>query len=349
MKLLIVTQKIDYNDPVLGFFHRWVEEFAKSADSVVLLASFVGAHSLPANVSVYSFGKEKGRKKLLRIWNFWGLFSRHFADADAVFFHMIPEFVIAASPFLVSRKCSTGLWYAHKSVTPKLRFAEKFVTFIFTSSHDGFRTPSKKVIAVGQAIDTDFFSVSSLVNHAPGIRLLTAGRISPVKDIETIIRACGILKETWTREWVLLVVGGPAVPRDYVYFESLKALVGRLGLAHAVHFAGAHPYLEMPELYRAHDIFISLSSTGSMDKAVLEAMASGLSVLTANESFQSTLPAKYFLEKRSPELLAERIKVFADEQRPNRELRRLVVERHGLTPTIQRIIEVLKTVHDRTR
>ena len=29
MKLLIITQAIDINNPVLGFFHRWIEEFSK--------------------------------------------------------------------------------------------------------------------------------------------------------------------------------------------------------------------------------------------------------------------------------------------------------------------------------
>jgi len=28
MKLLIITQAVDKNHPVLGFFHRWVEELA---------------------------------------------------------------------------------------------------------------------------------------------------------------------------------------------------------------------------------------------------------------------------------------------------------------------------------
>ncbi len=29
MRLLITTQKVDKKDPILGFFHRWLEEFDK--------------------------------------------------------------------------------------------------------------------------------------------------------------------------------------------------------------------------------------------------------------------------------------------------------------------------------
>lgn len=342
MKLLIVTQTIDYNDPVLGFFHRWVEEFAKNADLVVLLASFVGAHSLPANVSVYSFGKEKGRKKLLRIWNFWGLFSRHFADADAVFFHMIPEFVIAASPFLVARRVPSALWYVHKSVTRKLRWAEWLVQYIFTASALSFRLPSKKVIYTGHAIDTAFF-YPTRQNPPGGIHLLTVGRISPVKDIETIIRACAVLKNIWDRSWSCTVVGGPAMARDVKYFESLVSFVRSLGLESFVHFNGAVPYLEIPEIYRSHDLFLSMSTTGSIDKAVLEAMASGLSVITANEAFKGILPVRSFLELRSPEALAERIKALANENRPNDGLRAIVQEHHSVERTVKEIIKRLSS------
>ena len=33
MKLLIVTQAVDTEDPVLGFFVRWIEELGKHVES----------------------------------------------------------------------------------------------------------------------------------------------------------------------------------------------------------------------------------------------------------------------------------------------------------------------------
>jgi len=131
------------------------------------------------------------------------------------------------------------------------------------------------------------------------------------------------------------------MPRDDEYFNSLKKLVQENGLGDRIFFYGARPYTEIPEIYNDHDLFISMSSTGSIDKSVLEAMASGLTVLTANEAFQSILPGNYFLEKRSPEFLAERIKVLADEPRPNHILRELVAGHHGLENTIQKIVRTL--------
>lgn len=350
MNLLIVTQKVDKEDENLGFFHRWIEEFARHSNRVLVIAGSVGRHSLPGNVEIYSLGKENGERlgrapvalgRAFRVWKFWELFSHHYARADAVFFHMAPEFVLAASPFLISLHRSSALWYTHKSVTRVLKLAEKLVDYIFTASELSFRLPSKKVIFTGHAIDIDSFKPSENKNARGAIKLLALGRISPVKDYETIIRACSMLKNSWDKSWVLSVVGGPLMPRDEDYFSSLKKLVREMGLEDRILFYGARPYTEIAEIYDDHDLFISMSSTGSIDKSVLEAMASGLTVLTANEAFQSLLPPQYFLEKRSPEFLAERIKALAFEPRPNFILRELVAKRHSLNGTVKKITEIL--------
>lgn len=343
MNLLVVTQKVDKEDENLGFFHRWLEEFARHADLVLVMANSVGHCSLPGNVKVYSLGKEKSIGKFFRLFKFWWLLGKYSRKSDAVFFHMIPEFVLAAAPFFVFSRKPMALWYTHKSVTRKLRLAEKLVDYIFTASELSFRLPSKKVVFTGHAIDVDFFKPSYQSQNSPpeNIKMVTVGRISPVKNIETVIRACCLLKNSWNKSWALSIVGGPIMARDHEYFNSLKKVVQDAGLADRIFFHGARPYTEVPEIYADHDIFISMSSTGSIDKSVLEAMSAGLTVLTANEAFQSILPNNYFLEKRSPDFLAGRIKFLADESRPNRVLRELVVKHHSLEKTISKIMEVL--------
>ncbi len=340
-KLLIITQVVDVDDENLGFFHRWIEEFSKRAEHVVVLASRVRIVALPANVSVHSFGERKTR--LGRLWRYWELFSYHYVRSDAVFFHMIPEFVLAATPFLISLKRTTGLWYVHKSVTHVLRIAEKFVDFIFTASELSFRLPSKKVLYTGHAIDSNLFKPhESVPVSSDVVRFLVLGRISPVKDIETVIRACEVLQGKWDRQWSLSIVGGPLMPRDEEYLASLKKMVSDKGLEERIRFVGSKPYTEIPALYRSHDIFISMSTTGSIDKSVLEAMASGLTVITTNEAFRSLLPSSHFLAHKGPEFLAERMKALSGESRPNMALRELVVQNHSLEKTIGKIVVALQ-------
>ena len=57
MRLLICTQTVDLNDPVLGFFHGWIAAFSRHCESVHVICLKEGRHSLPANVFVHSLGK----------------------------------------------------------------------------------------------------------------------------------------------------------------------------------------------------------------------------------------------------------------------------------------------------
>src|SRR3989344_7209303 len=55
--LLILTQKVDRDDPVLGFFHGWLVEFARRFERITVVCLEEGVHSLPKNVEVLSLGK----------------------------------------------------------------------------------------------------------------------------------------------------------------------------------------------------------------------------------------------------------------------------------------------------
>lgn len=349
MKLLIVAQAADRDDPNLGAFYYWFEMLARRADSVVILAGRAGATDFPPHMSVFTFEKKKGIfGRVRRLWKFWELFSRHFADANAVLFHQIPEYVLAASPFLLGRgRKVAALWYAHGAVSWRLRLAERMVDYIFTSSAGGFRLPSKKAIYMGQAINTELFQPSVMspqpsvntVNN--GLRLLTIGRIAPVKNYETIIAACAILRDTWPHGWALTIVGGPITAGDRAYAEKLRNLVREKGLVSHIHFAGELAYSEIPGLLAEYDLFLNASRTGSLDKAVLEAMACGLTVLTSNAAYRAILPPQYFVEDPLPERFAERIASLAREARPNMGLRGIVARDHALCATMDRMAAYL--------
>ena len=340
MKLLIITSKVDKDDENVGAFYGWFEKFAQKNEKLVILSRGVGSAPLPQGSEVYSFDAPR---LILRLWKYWTLFAYHYARSDAVFFHMMPEFVLAAAPFLLSLKRRSSLWYAHKSVTWKLRIAERLVDFVFTSSADGFRLPSKKVLYLGQAIDTERFSpgADAIREKRHTLNMVTVGRISAVKNYETMVYACEILKRTWDRQWTFTIVGGPLLPRDHTYFSSLKKLVREKGLESFIHFYGSHPYNEIPDILREHDMFINLSGTGSLDKAVLEAMSAGLTVIVANEAYRPILPPQYFLAHVSPEFLAHRIQALANDARPNSALRNIVLKDHDVEKTVDTIQTIL--------
>src|SRR3989338_2384006 len=111
MRLLLITQKVDRDDPILGFFHRWVEEFAEQYDQVTVIGQMVGKHRFASNVLVESLGKERKRPVFIQILRFFMLILRHGSRYDAVFVHMPPVWAVLGFPLLFVLRKRVYLWY----------------------------------------------------------------------------------------------------------------------------------------------------------------------------------------------------------------------------------------------
>lgn len=289
MKFLILTQTVHLDDPVLGFFHEWIDRLARQADSVIVLCLKEGKHALPPNVRVVSLGKENMRSRAYRRvvywWRFCGYIRRYVDEYDCVFIHMNPEYAILGGRYWRRHGKKVLLWYTHKTVNLRLRLAEKFVTKIFTASKESFRLLSRKVEAVGHGIPVDAF-VGKTEDSPDGhtIGLLWVGRVTPSKDVETVLKAIAELQKKADMPRIrFTLVGRTATDADEEYKKSLEEAAHTLGVSCG--FQNPRLYAEMPGIYHHHRIFIHTSRTGSMDKVVLEAMASGLWVATSSEAF----------------------------------------------------------------
>lgn len=300
MRLLICTQVIDTDDPVLGFFCRWIEEFAKHAERVEVICLREGKHSLPANVRVHSLGKESAKREARSTKNrityamrFLSLVWKLRRDYDAVFVHMNPEYIVLGGLFWRLSGTRVALWYTHKSVNLKLRIAAFLSNVIFTASKESFRLKSKKVRVMGHGIDTDFFSPDASV--ARGDWMLSVGRLMPSKRHDLAIRMA-------VKEGKELRIAGEGPER-----ANLEALAREKHAA--VQFLGGLSQTQLRDEYRTAAVLIHTSETGSLDKVVLEALACGLPVRTndpALKALESATP-KYVREHHSLQRLTTAI------------------------------------------
>ena len=299
MKLLIVTQAVDTEDPVLGFFCRWVEEFAKHAESIEVICLKEGKHgSLPANVCVHSLGKERETAENATIYRsvlrrlryairFKLLAWRLRRDYDNVFVHMNPEYVVIAGPMWRLFGKRIGLWYVHKSVDMKLRIAALFSDDIFTAAPESFRLATPKLHVVGHGIDTKEFHAPVRPLSTP-VRIVSVGRITSIKNLDTLIEAVALLAGNGVAVTATLI-GAPGNASDEAYRASLKELAAERGVSDRVIFAESVSHAQMPEQYRHFDISVNLAPTGGLDKAVLESMAAGLLTFVSNRGFAELL------------------------------------------------------------
>lgn len=274
MRLLIFTQKVDKNDPILGFFHRWIEEFANHCESLVVICLEKGECALPGNVKVLSLGKEKGRSVMRYIVRFYRYIWQERRSYDAVFVHMNPEYMALAGWLwrLLGKK--TSLWYVHRQTNLKLWLAERFANMIFTSAPESFRLRSRKVRYVGHGIDTELFRSMPKDLSGP-ISLLHVGRVTRIKNIDVIIKAA--------KEYPLSIVGEAVTPDDIKYKKELVKLISQTGAD--VRWFGSVSNSRMPSVYASHSISINATPDGGMDKTVLESLSSGCPVFASNKAF----------------------------------------------------------------
>ncbi len=283
MKLLIIAQTVDTGDSDLGFFVRWIEEFAKHCERVEVICLREGKHNLPQNVRVHSLGKEHGAaSRAVYAWRFLSLAWRLRGDYDVVFVHMNQEYVVLAGWLwrLLGKKIV--LWYTHKSVNLKLRVAVFFAHIVFTASKESFRLKSSKVRVMGHGIDTDFFSPDP--SAVRGDWILSVGRLMKSKRHDLAIQEA-------VREGKELHIAGEGPERAH-----LEALANETG-AH-VQFLGGLTQAQLRTEYRTAVSLIHTSETGSLDKVVLEALACGLKIKTNDSALKS-------LENEGPQYVRE--------------------------------------------
>jgi glycosyltransferase involved in cell wall biosynthesis len=347
MKLLIVTQTVDVNDPILGFFHRWIKEFAKHCEQVHVFALNVGEYSLPENVHVHCLGKSEGKSKIIWLWRLWQKSWSLRDEYDSVFVHMNPEYVLFGGLFWWMLGKRIGLWYAHGTVTFRLRCATFISNTVFTSSAKGFRIASKKRSIVGQGIDTNIFAPKDASYMEDDIlRLVTVGRITPVKHLAFLIDV--VAKILQQQKVMLTIAGVPMNDTDRGHLQDLHHLCAEKGIDRQVVFAGSKTQEEIRDLLHEHHIFVHAGRTGSLDKAVLEAMSAGVHPLTSSEAFTDLFGAeKEFCTypQGDAEVLVSKLVSIAergiDRDRLKR-LRNIVVNEHGIEALIRKIVNVYK-------
>jgi glycosyltransferase involved in cell wall biosynthesis len=97
---------------------------------------------------------------------------------------------------------------------------------------------------------------------------LFVGRLVPVKGLDVLLDACAELARSGGRFRLCLVGDGPLR-------GSLEQRAGRLGLGGKVQFCGPRPHGQLPDWFRAADLFVLPSRSEGLPSVLLEATACG--------------------------------------------------------------------------
>jgi len=341
MKLLIITQAIDLDDPILGFFHRWVEELAKRFEHIEVICLKLGRHSLPGNVSVHSLRKEKGRRSRFMYatylgWLIWKLRPKY----DAVLVHMNPEYVILGGVDWRLMGKKIYFWYNHPNKDLRFKIAARLAHKIFYTSRYSAGADMPHALRMPAGIDTDLFKPQSVtrIKHA----FYMQGRIAPSKHVEIALAALRLVRKE-VPDVTLTLVG----PEDEQYGKGLRKEFA--DVMSAVTFVGSKRNEETPMLYSAHRASINLAARGHYDKSVLESMACETPAIVSSSAFAGLTSPEWIVAEDDPEALARALKgmIAIPEmiyKQIGKDERKVVIEREGLNKLGEALFAAMYTL-----
>lgn len=312
MKLLIITQSLDVNNPVLGFFVRWVQEFAKHHEKLTVICLEKGEYDLPDNVKVLSLGKEKGLTKFDYLCWFYQYIWDERNNYDAVFVHMNQEYVLLGGLLWKILKKKVYLWRNHAKGNILTLLAVKLSNKVFYTSPQSYTSKFDNAVQMPVGIDTDLFKPDPSVKKNPN-SILFLGRIGPVKKVLEFVDKLGDFKRKGKA--FTATIAGEALGADKAYMQKVIDRVATYEIEDKIKFIGPVNREGALKLYQSHETYVNMTQAGSFDKTIFEAAACGTAVLVNNEDLKD-------LEDKSSE-----------------DLRKFIVENHSLDKLTSRLLE----------
>jgi len=356
MKLLLVTQKVDKNDDVLGFFHRWILEFAKHFEFVTVICLKEGSHDFYSvknakprsensaefsgtGVKVLSLGKEDGASRLKYIYRFYKYIWSEHKNYDVVFVHMNIEYIILGGVWLRLTRKKVFLWYNHTYGTLSARIAGIITNKTFHTSPFAFTARFKNAMKMPAGIDTNMFKRDVGLQKIPN-SILYIGRISPVKYVDILLNAVKILNNRGVK--TTLDIYGSAPERDKEYYDGLRKDAEEMEKNGIVSFCGSIPNYKSPKVFNKHEVSVNLTPEGNFDKTVLESMACETLTLVSSPAFESILPKEFLFEERNADDLADKIENILSMSQDQKNtystnMRKKIIEEHDLSTLAKKI------------
>jgi len=134
--------------------------------------------------------------------------------------------------------------------------------------------PNCPIDIIYNGIDIEQFKPAR--NDKDKLRILCVSRLIERKGIDYLLRSIPPIKERFGNMFEVWIVGEGNLE------QQLKGLTRQLEIADVVSFKGYVEHGRLPDIYSSSDIFVLPSLSEGMSNTVLEAMASGLPIVTTN-------------------------------------------------------------------
>ena len=217
-----------------------------------------------------------------------------------------------------------------------------------------YQTDEKKISVISPGVDVEKLNAKNLdkefiqnFKKKHGLQdkfvITSIGRITQLKDYETLIKATTIAKKKLSNLKVL-IVGGVRSDKEN-YFKNLQKLVKKLGLQEKIIFTGNQN--KMNEIYHLSDVVVSSSKKPeSFGLSVAEALCLETPVIASNHGgiVDIVIPEKtgWLFTPENEQQLADCLIRAKNHQLVN--LSSHIEENFSLEQTMKKIIEIYKQI-----
>jgi glycosyltransferase involved in cell wall biosynthesis len=283
VELLFINFKVDSTDPVLGFAPAIIKEFSYEFSTISVLTGFYSGEKISNNVKIYStrWVENQNLRNVMKFYYF--LIKLLVRDRPRICYtHQAAPQAVLAAPIFKVMKMKNILWYASVSDSWAIRWADRIVDRLITSTKLSKPFESAKYHAIGQAIQTENIKKKIGYSKTLNPKFLNVGRLDPSKEIENILVT---LKSEIMLESFTFNHFGSSTQNSGSYKKEIELIFSEEISAGQIMFNGGIQYSHLINEYAEYDIFIH-SFNGSLDKVLVEALASGLPVVTTNLAYK---------------------------------------------------------------
>ena len=281
MRLILITQRVDPDDPILGATVAKITALAARFDEVVVVTDTAVPGTLPPNCRVRPFASRTRLGRGLRFLEAMVAELLRRPRPVAVLAHMCPIYAVLAAPLVRPFGVRVLLWYAQWHPTRMLSIAARVSTTIVSVDRQSVPIRSAKVVGIGHGIDVSQFSCAGGNIVEPPYKLVALGRYSDSKGLDTIVRAIRLARDAGV-DVRLECRGTSTMSGERETLAGLERLVDELGLTGDVVLGGPIPRGDVPELLTRSWALVNNTRSGAPDKVVYEACASCLPILVSS-------------------------------------------------------------------